>query len=86
MLGENEFSWTPQESVDVQFQLLVSLHEQQFVDSVSQRADELKPPGRESATIFPELPFLFRTELEHSTVLMSQLYLYFFEFMREEHA
>ena len=73
VLGENEFSWSHEESGDVQYNL-VSLNEQQFVDSVSQRADELKPPGHESLPHFsPNPPFLSRTESEDSKVLMSQL-------------
>ena len=47
---------------------LVSVKEQQFVDSVSHRADELKPLGHESLPLFTEHPFLFRTESEDSAV------------------
>ena len=104
VLGENEFSWTREESMEMQFLVafflhrtlskyvtlsidnIVSLNEQQFVDSVPQRADELGPKSHESLPhFFPELPFLFRTESEDSAVMMSQLHL-FFEFRRICHS
>ena len=64
---------------------LVSLNEQQFVDSVSQRADELKPLGYESLPHFSPKSLLSRPESEDPKVLTSQLYLFFFEFRRIRH-
>ena len=68
---------------------IVSLSEQQFVDSVSHRSDELEPLGHETLPHFsPTPPFLFRTESEDSAVLMSQLclFFFFFEFRRICHS
>ena len=64
---------------------LVSLNEQQLVDSVSQRADELKPLGYESLPHFSPKSLLSRPESEDPKVLTSQLYLFFFEFRRIRH-